>query len=166
MILELAGKPLSEATLDTAGTRTVLKQLAGAVVYIHGENVRHRDIKPDNILLNSRNIVKLIDFELATRQAESALRCGTIPYAAPEILQGRLYSPKEVDMWSLGVVCLVQLFGLQYEGTIKGNYAGTIGDFAATQDGPLAAATRKLLDLDPYLRGTAASFESELDSIS
>lgn len=95
----------------------LLTQLSSALVYLHGRHppLVHRDIKPDNILIQARNPlrVKLGDFGLAKDSEDLNTRCGSRPYLAPEIGFRDSYGPftpppytKAVDIWSLGVVML------------------------------------------------------------
>jgi len=82
-------------------------QIISALRTCHSENIVHRDIKHQNILLDSNFNAKLIDFGLSNFVEEGTLRttfCGTPAYAAPEILLGTKYDGPEVDIWSLGVV--------------------------------------------------------------
>ena len=106
----------------------VVRQVAGAVGYLHGQGIVHRDIKPDNLVFDAKGkagSIKLIDFGYAGFCADGAqLRglCGTPDYAAPEILtwyqgdagkgkaKGQPYG-RLVDMWSLGVVIYILLCG-------------------------------------------------------
>jgi len=95
----------------------VVKQVNSALKYLHGMGVVHRDIKPENILLlepHPDSIVKLTDFGLANHLDGSDLKfwtsCGTLYYAAPEVLSTNSYGPK-IDYWSLGVVMYVLLVG-------------------------------------------------------
>jgi len=80
----------------------------------------HRDIKPGNIILTSRNgqlNTRLIDFGTATGDKTSTNHnAGTIPYLAPEIIalkQGRSSMPynKSVDIWAIGIVAYQAVFG-------------------------------------------------------
>jgi serine/threonine protein kinase len=76
--------------------------------------VVHRDIKLENILLDSHAAMKIIDFGLAAfYQTGKKLRvhCGSPSYAAPEIVARRLYEGPPVDVWSLGVVTFAMVAG-------------------------------------------------------
>nr|NP_788574.3 uncharacterized protein Dmel_CG32944, isoform F [Drosophila melanogaster]AAF52128.4 uncharacterized protein Dmel_CG32944, isoform F [Drosophila melanogaster] len=86
-------------------------ELGSALEYLQANRVVHRDIKPDNILLDDAGHAHLTDFNIATRLQKNALACsmsGTKPYMAPEVFLCALdevagYS-YPVDWWSLGVV--------------------------------------------------------------
>ncbi|KAE8953164.1 hypothetical protein PR003_g34089, partial [Phytophthora rubi] len=94
-------------------TRRIIRQVVEGLAYLHRRCVLHRDIKPENILIHG-NIVKIADFGLAKELAQptSMLKrsCGTLEYAAPELLCGRPYGLKS-DVFSLGIVMYVLLFG-------------------------------------------------------
>ncbi|KAH8295199.1 hypothetical protein KR018_008459, partial [Drosophila ironensis] len=86
-------------------------ELGSALEYLQTQRVVHRDIKPDNILLDDAGHAHLTDFNIATRLQKDSLACsmsGTKPYMAPEVFLCALdevagYS-YPVDWWSLGVV--------------------------------------------------------------
>ncbi|XP_032593613.1 serine/threonine-protein kinase 32A isoform X1 [Drosophila grimshawi] len=86
-------------------------ELGSALEYLQTQRVIHRDIKPDNILLDDAGHAHLTDFNIATRLQKDSLACsmsGTKPYMAPEVFMCALeevagYS-YPVDWWSLGVV--------------------------------------------------------------
>ncbi|CAK92185.1 unnamed protein product (macronuclear) [Paramecium tetraurelia] len=86
-------------------------QITFALMYIHNNDVIHRDIKPDNILL-SFGQVKIADFSFCvySPHAYRQTQCGTIIYASPEILEGDMYDKKS-DIWGLGVLTYELCFG-------------------------------------------------------
>ena len=95
----------------------LMKNLLGALAYMHSKGIMHRDIKPENLLLEDpQNIfnVKIADFGLgaAVNQGELLFkRCGTPGYVAPEILVDAVYDQK-VDVFSAGVILYILLAGM------------------------------------------------------
>src|SRR6266487_344792 len=103
------GVPLALATV-----LSYVKQVAGALQYAHNHRLIHRDVKPENMLLGSHNEVLLSDFGFVLIARSSLSQAtnemaGTIPYMAPEQLQGR---PRPAtDQYGLGVVIYEWLTG-------------------------------------------------------
>jgi serine/threonine protein kinase len=90
----------------------IICQLLTALAFLHANGVAHRDIKPDNILLDADKNVKLGDFGFSRRVNGDLLMqtpCGSPDYVAPEILLGKDYDGLKADIWSVGVV----LFALE-----------------------------------------------------
>ena len=87
------------------------QQLINALFYLHSQNISHRDVKIDNMLLDRNRDLKLVDFGLSTKYSDDTLLdqpCGTVVYAAPEVLEGNEYHGMLADVWSSGIV----LFGM------------------------------------------------------
>lgn len=90
-------------------------QMLQALIYLHGENVLHRDVKPDNILYNinpranqagNSHAFFLADFGLSKFQDFSRTRAGSMLYMAPEVISASETQTSKLDVWSLGVVFL------------------------------------------------------------
>ncbi|KAL6467862.1 hypothetical protein MHYP_G00235390 [Metynnis hypsauchen] len=99
--------------LDEPLASYIFRQLVSAVTYLHGKSVLHRDIKDENIIINTDFHIKLIDFGSATKLEPNKLFhtfCGTLEYCSPEVLQGNPYEGPELEMWSLGVLLYTLLF--------------------------------------------------------
>jgi serine/threonine protein kinase len=93
----------------------IFSQLLETVCYLHQQNVMHRDLKPDNILLayeNYRFNIKIIDFGFSIKQKTDTRGLGTVGYIAPEIYLNKKYDQK-VDMWSAGSILYQMLTGFQ-----------------------------------------------------
>ncbi len=94
----------------------IVLEIAEAINFLHKNNVLHRDIKADNVLIastdvNAQNMIRLSDFGSARRFAEDKMETytrnvGTPIYMAPEILQKKRYS-KEADIYSFGILLWV-----------------------------------------------------------
>ncbi|XP_068514136.1 testis-specific serine/threonine-protein kinase 3 [Anas acuta] len=99
---------LREGPLPEHRAKALFHQLVEAIRYCHGCGVAHRDLKCENALLQGHT-VKLTDFGFAKllprgRQELSRTFCGSMAYAAPEVLQGVPHDSCKGDVWSLGVI--------------------------------------------------------------
>lgn len=98
----------------------VVPQICDALQYAHEEGIVHRDIKPENILLDKRGRVKIADFGLAKLLGKTAEDLtltgtkqivGTVPYMAPEQIEGSQDVDHRADIYSLGVTFYEMLTG-------------------------------------------------------
>lgn len=100
--------------LDEEEACSIFRELSLAVHYLHSQNIAHRDIKAENILLDREGHVKLIDFGLSKRLAAGEKCkgfCGTVQYCAPEVLAKNGYDVLKTDVWSLGIVLYYLVVG-------------------------------------------------------
>ncbi|CAL0316629.1 unnamed protein product [Lupinus luteus] len=122
-----------QTTLSEPQSASIMLQLVSALNHCHQFGVAHRDLKPDNILFDSTETLKLGDFgsaEWFSEEKKMSGIVGTPYYVAPEVLIGREYDEK-VDIWSCGVILYMMLVGIPpfygddavqiFEAVVRGN---------------------------------------------
>ncbi|UXI16995.1 Kaptin [Sarcoptes scabiei] len=111
--------------LEEDEAKFIFRQICQAIFYCHSLKIVHRDLKPENILIivNKDNdsakdeittTVKLIDFGFSNEWCEDEMlrtSCGSLAYSAPEILLGDKYDGPKVDIWALGCILYILLYG-------------------------------------------------------
>ncbi|KAK4770863.1 hypothetical protein SAY87_031395 [Trapa incisa] len=114
---ELFDKIATRGKLPESEGRKLFQQLIDGVSYCHNRGVYHRDLKLENVLVDSRGCIKITDFGLSAlpqHYREDGLlhtTCGSPNYVAPEVLSNRGYDGATSDVWSCGVILYVILMG-------------------------------------------------------
>ena len=94
---------------------TIFKQVCLAISYSHSQNVAHRDIKPQNILITEFPSIKVADFGLCGYISPDfnllTSFCGSPLYLAPECMKREDYDGKKSDIWSMGVLLYTMVVG-------------------------------------------------------
>ncbi|XP_062862448.1 serine/threonine-protein kinase SIK1 [Trichomycterus rosablanca] len=110
----------SNGRMSEPEARRKFWQILTAVDYCHRHHIVHRDLKTENLLLDADMNIKLADFGFGNfYNAGEPLStwCGSPPYAAPEVFEGKEYEGPQLDIWSLGVVLYVLVCGsLPFDG--------------------------------------------------
>uniref|UniRef100_A0A2K6GAX7 non-specific serine/threonine protein kinase n=1 Tax=Propithecus coquereli TaxID=379532 RepID=A0A2K6GAX7_PROCO len=152
------GLQANSASFDLLSLITIVS----AVQYCHQKRIVHRDLKAENLLLDADMNIKIADFGFSnefTVGSKLDTFCGSPPYAAPELFQGKKYDGPEVDVWSLGVILYTLVSGsLPFDGqnlkelrerVLRGKYR--IPFYMSTDCENLL---KRFLVLNPIKRGT------------
>lgn len=120
---------ISHGKLKEKGARKFARQIASALDYCHYNSIAHRgmiimtrllhkltfpDLKIENILISKEGDIKIIDFGLSnlySPRSQLSTFCGSLYFAAPELLNAKPYTGPEVDVWSFGIVLYVLVCG-------------------------------------------------------
>ena len=92
----------------------IYQQIISGIEYLHEVGIAHRDLKLENILLNFKNDIKIIDFGLSNKYNKDndellQSSCGSPCYAAPEMIRGTKYHGLDTDIWSSGIILYLML---------------------------------------------------------
>ena len=140
--------------------------MASATAYIHTLNIQHRDLKPDNVILDASGRAHIIDFGLACKASASRslalTRIGTDAYSSPEKAKGERYGPAD-DVWAIGCMLAELLLGRPI-GTVssspdKLNRAIKDSQVASKQ---LGSWVEGCLQMEPRRRPTAQEIETSI----
>lgn len=145
--------------INQSDVNMLLKQIVDAIDYLHSKKVFHRDLKPQNILINKANHIKVADFGLGRIVSKiwktMSKEIETLWYRAPELLLGNLRYDFEVDVWSVGCIFFELAEGhilFQTESEI-----GQIMEIMRQQGTPSIEDCKNIIDL-PYFRPTFPKF--------
>lgn len=169
---ELFDKIASKGKLKEADGRKMFQQLIDGVSYCHNKGVFHRDLKLENVLVDTKGDVMITDFNLSALPQhcrEDGLlhtTCGSPNYVAPEILANRGYDGAKSDIWSCGVILYVILTGylpfddrnlaVLYQKIFKGDVQIPIWLSPGAQN-----IIKRLLDPNPNTRITMAMIKED-----
>jgi len=148
--------------LSDQESHRIFCQILSGLMHCHAKGIVHRDIKLDNILLDSSKNVKIVDFGFSVPFEQDQLlkkACGSPSYAAPEIVSRRQYAPTPVDVWSFGVVLYAMMCGyFPFQGAnsqelcrkiVKGKF-----ELPSWVPEPCKDLIRRMLTVDPMQRIT------------
>lgn len=164
---ELLEAILKNGYLNEFQAAAYMKQILGAVIYLHNNHIMHRDLKLENMLLETETSgdLKLIDFGAATSFVPGKsldFKIGTVNYLAPEVIKYK-YTEK-CDVWSCGVIMYVLVSGrLPFSTKVKaetlkmiqkGKYitSGGVWELISAEAKNLIS---KMLEVNPLKRITA-----------
>lgn len=145
--------------LREAQVKNVAAEVALALEHLHNLGFVYRDLKPENVLLDSEGHVRLADFGLCKVLKRNALTntiCGTHTYAAPEMLAVRNYG-FSIDLWAYGVFVYHILRGrTPYEARDLDQVIANMNNrrirFSSNTSEELVSMIKKLLDWNPETR--------------
>ena len=120
IVMELIDGVTLRSKIHDAGCKmqdvlTYAIQIGEALQEAHSKEIVHRDVKPENIMINSKNQVKVMDFGLAklrgvTKVTKEGTTLGTVAYMSPEQARGEVIDYR-TDIWSLGIVLYEMITG-------------------------------------------------------
>jgi len=154
---ELFRRIRAEGRLTNPAARFYAAEVAVTFEYLHSLQVVYRDLKPENLLIDSSGHLKFVDFGFAKVVTDKTFTlCGTPEYLAPEVIERKGHS-KSVDWWTLGVLVYEMLVGHPpfedpnpyhlYEKIIRGSY-----EIPSYVDSAAADLIRDLLHPDSMKR--------------
>lgn len=155
---------IAHGRLRERAARKFARQIGSALEYCHHNNIVHRDLKIENILISNSGNIKIIDFGLSNLY--SPLRhlstfCGSLYFAAPELLNAKLYTGPEVDVWSFGIVLYVLVCGKvpfddQSMPALHAKIKRGLAEYPAWLSNDCKSLLQRMLNTNPQERATLA----------
>lgn len=157
---ELFDYIVNNAKIDEQEACHIFQQIISGIEYVHKLNIVHRDMKPENLLIDNEKTIKIVDFGLSNTFSDKELlktAWGSPCYAAPEMIAGKNYIGPKADIWSWGVILYALVWGFLpfednntaslYKKIMEGDYV--VPDFISDNVKDLIV---KILDIDPDSR--------------
>ncbi|XP_018088940.1 probable serine/threonine-protein kinase DDB_G0277449 isoform X2 [Xenopus laevis] len=163
------GSLLKTGALTQESTLFYAACITSGIKFIHVRGIIHRDIKPDNVVIDSTGYAQLADFGLCKTGVDHTSKieepCGDPSYNAPEILRGERYK-RNVDWWSLGItiyeMAVAKLpFTGQNQDEMINNIFYTEPDYPSDLDSGTISIIEALVDKDPRFRLGSAIDDGE-----
>lgn len=123
----LTDKILKDGAIHWLEAVPIMKQVINAISHAHKASIIHRDIKPNNIMLNDKGVVKITDFGLAKDQTKTPKTLtvasgGTLFYMSPEHVKGFSFIDARSDLYSIGMTFYEMLTGIVPFQNIKSDF--------------------------------------------
>jgi len=153
---------IAHGRLRERAARKFARQIASALDYCHHNNIVHRDLKIENILISNNGNIKIIDFGLSNLYSPHrhlSTFCGSLYFAAPELLNAKLYTGPEVDIWSFGIVLYVLVCGKvpfddQSMPALHAKIKRGLAEYPAWLSNDCKALLQRMLNTNPQERAT------------
>ena len=144
---------LTRGTFSPLEACDIIYQLADALMHAHEHGIIHRDIKPQNVMMQYDGSIKLLDFGIATINdapniTQKDMVVGSVHYMAPEVLKGRGASPKS-DIYALGITFFELLTGKQ----------------PFTDSSPVNIAMKQIEEAFPSVRKIRSDVSSKIEKV-
>jgi len=149
--------------LPEEDAKKIFKQIIEGLNYLHQRNVAHRDMKLENLLIDSDLNVKIIDFGFSIENPKDKTMnvfCGTPSYMAPELASKKDYYGHSTDIWAAGILLYVILAGYfpfkdpnekeLFRKITRGQY-----DFSSHMSEDAKSLIKKMLRMNPLERVSA-----------
>jgi hypothetical protein len=153
---------IAHGRLRERAARKFARQIGSALDYCHHNNIVHRDLKIENILISNNGNIKIIDFGLSNLYSPHrhlSTFCGSLYFAAPELLNAKLYTGPEVDIWSFGIVLYVLVCGKvpfddQSMPALHAKIKRGLAEYPAWLSNDCKALLQRMLNTNPQERAT------------